>query len=78
MDFDKLFKEYCLKQNPNETVSGGCAVFVLGFVDFLKEQAVEHSVQRTVEACRADHAAFERTAHCLKYCPSCGVRLYSR
>lgn len=43
MNYDEIFKEYCQKQNPNETISGGCAVFVLGFVDFLKQKAVEHA-----------------------------------
>lgn len=42
-NYDELFKQYCLKQNSEETVSGVCAMFILGFIDFLKEKAVEHS-----------------------------------
>lgn len=51
MNYDEIFKEYCQKQNPNETISGGCAVFVLGFVDFLKQKAVEHSMEPTCPTC---------------------------
>ena len=70
MDYDKLFKEYCQKQNPNETISGGCAVFVLGFVDFLKSQAVEQSVQAdlpSVAMCQCGAVGYESHK---RWCPA--------
>ena len=40
--------------------------------------ATQQNAQADVEACHADHGAFQRMRHCPKYCPACGERLHSR
>lgn len=43
------------------------------------EEAAEHSVQRTVEACPVSHQSFlDDDENTYLFCPYCGERLHSR
>ena len=48
-NYDELFKKFCLKQNPDEKVSGQAAFFILKFVEFLKEHGGESPADNSPE-----------------------------